>query len=458
MVEKIKTDVCVIGAGSGGLSLAFGAVQMGANVVLIEKGKMGGDCLNYGCVPSKSLLAMAHRNSDFIAAHKHVQQVIKTIAPKDSVERFTNLGVKVIQGEASFINKKEIKVNDKIVYAKYFVIATGSKPRVPPISNLDKINYLTNETIFDLKYSPRHLIIIGGGPIGCEMAQAHKLLGSKVSLIQRSRILSKDDSELTAVVRKRLIENGVDIYENLEIISVNQNDDKIIIKIKHNNQEKIIIGSHLLVAVGRKPDIENLNLAKAQVVFNKKGIMVDKKLRSTNKTIYAIGDVIGGYQFTHISNYHASVVLRNILFHLAAKVNYHAVSWVTYTNPELAHVGLYEQDAREKHGTIKILSLPFDENDRAQAEGDVTGLIKVIAKKNGQILGASIVGNKAGELIDIWCLAISKKLKLKDIATCIIPYPTRGEISKQVAGSFYASLLFSSKMRKLVRFLLWLFG
>lgn len=451
----IKTDICVIGAGSGGLSVAAGAVQMGAEVVLVEKGEMGGDCLNYGCVPSKSLLAMAHKQSNFEQAHEHVQRVIATIAPKDSVERFTKLGVKVIQGEGRFINKKEIKVNDKIIRAKYFVIAVGSKPMAPPITGLDKINYLTNETIFDLSQCPKHLIIIGGGPIGCEMAQAHCLLGARVSLIQRSRILNKDDPELTSVVHEQLIRDGIDIYEDLEIISVEQNGDEIAVKIKQNNQEKIIIGSHLLVAVGRKPDIKNLNLREAQIAFDKKGIKVDKRLRSTNKKVYAVGDVAGGYQFTHVSSYHASIVLRNILFHLPAKTDYRAVPWVTYTNPELAHVGLYEEEANKKFSEIKVISLPFSENDRAQAEGDTIGLIKVITKKNGEILGASIVGNKAGELIDIWCLAINKKLKMKDIAGCIIPYPTRGEISKQIAGAFYAPVLFSKKIRRLVRFLLW---
>jgi len=439
----IKTDICVIGAGSGGLSLASGAVQMGAKVVLIEKSKMGGDCLNYGCVPSKSLLAMAQKaryaKVDFKAAHEHVQRVIQTIAPKDSVTRFTKLGVKVIQGEGKFINKKEIKVNDEIIRAKYFVIATGSKPMVPPIAGLDKINYLTNETIFDLSQCPKHLIIIGGGSIGCEMAQAHCLLGAK----------------LISTVRDQLIKDGVDIYEGLEIISAEQNGDEIAVKINQNNQEKIVTGSHLLVAVGRKPDIENLNLAAAQVDFNKKGIVVDRRLRSTNKKTYAVGDVTGGYQFTHVSSYHASIVLRNILFHLPAKTDYRAVPWVTYTNPELAHIGLYEEEAHKKYGEIKITSLPFSENDRAQAEGNTKGLIKIVTKKNGQVLGASIVGDKAGELIDIWCLAINKKLKMKDIASCIIPYPTRGEISKQIAGAFYAPMLFSSKMRKLVKFLMW---
>jgi pyruvate/2-oxoglutarate dehydrogenase complex dihydrolipoamide dehydrogenase (E3) component len=318
------------------------------------------------------------------------------------------------------------------------------------------------------------------------MAQAHRLLGARVSIIQRSRILSKDDPELTYAVRDRLIKDGVDIYEDLEIISVEQEGAGISVKIKQTklpgfpdqlvrarravplrgsgndmpqnfgDQEKIITGSHLLVAVGRKPDIENLNLNAAQINFNKKGIVVDQRLRSTNKKVYVVGDVAGGYQFTHVSSYHASIVLRNILFHLPAKTDYRAITWVTYTNPELAHVGLYEDQARTKYGKIKITSMPFSENDRAQAEGDTTGLIKVISKKNGEILSASIVGDKAGELIDIWCLAINKKLKMKDIASCIIPYPTRGEISKQVAGAFYAPMLFSDKTRKLVRFLLWL--
>jgi len=470
-MNAIKTDICVIGAGAGGLSVAAGAVQMGADVVLIEKSMMGGDCLNYGCVPSKSLLSAAHimdtlKNADKLGihvnnysvdyqeVHNHIHNVIKTIAPKDSIERFEKLGVKVIKGEASFKNSKEVIVGDKVVHAKYFVIATGSKPIVLPIKGLESVNYLTNETIFDLKEIPEHLVVIGGGPIGCELSQGLRLLGAKVTIIQRSRILAKDDQELTNVVYDKFIEDGLEVYENTNIDSIENIDGKIIVNFEHKGKVAKVAGSHLLLSVGRKPNIDRLNLNAAGIEYSSRGIHINSRLRTSNKKIFALGDAALGYKFTHMAGYQAGIIIRNILFRIPAKVNYNAVPWVTYTEPELAHVGMHEDEALKKFKDAKILKLPFSDNDRAQSELKTKGMIKVITNKNGLILGASIVGSNAGDLIGTWCLAISQKLKIGSVAGCIIPYPTRGEINKQVAGSFYTPMLYSDKTRKIVKFIM----
>ncbi len=472
MGNQLKTDVCIIGAGAAGLSIAATASQMGAKVVLIEHAKMGGDCLNYGCVPSKTLIACARAaktiqeaekyglqanksNTDYLKVRDKIRQVISTIAKHDSVERFEKLDVKVIQGTATFHDKRTIEVNNQLIHAHYFVIATGSSPAIPSIPGLDKINYLTNETIFDLEKQPEHLIVIGGGPISCELAQAHRLLGTKVSIIQRSQLLRKNDPELAEVVKQQLLNDGIEIYENLEHKSVEQNEKEIQINIIDTNKKEIqITGSHLLVATGRKVNIDHLNLEKAGVAYDKHGIKVDRKLRTTNKHIFAAGDVATPLQFTHIASYHAGIIIPNMLFHWPTKTNYRAIPSVTYTEPELASVGLTEKEAREKHQTIHILKYDFSENDRAQTEFDTAGFIKVVTKKNGEVLGASIVGHDVDNLINLWTLMINEKRKVKSIAGLIVPYPTRGEISKRAAGSFYVDMLFSNRIKWIVRFFL----
>ncbi|KJE33854.1 dihydrolipoamide dehydrogenase [Thalassospira sp. HJ] len=472
MNKIINTDICVIGAGSGGLSVAAGAVQMGAKVVLIEKGKMGGDCLNTGCVPSKALLAAAHAaenarqasrfgvltgsvDVDFGRAIDHVHSVIADIAPHDSVERFEELGCTVIQAEARFIGPGEVTAGDSTIKAKRFVIATGSRAAIPPIPGLESVCYFTNETIFENRVRPEHLIIIGGGPIGLEMAQAHHQLGAKVTVIEMGTILPKDDPDLVAVVRDRIKADGISLYEGAktkEILNVN---DQIRVVIEHQGIEITLEGSHLLLATGRKPNVENLGLSDAGIDHSERGISVDARLRTSNRKVFAIGDVTGGLQFTHMAGYDAGIVIRNALFRLPAKVDHSGVPWVTYTNPELAQVGLTETVAREKFGDdIRVVTWDYAENDRARAEADTEGFIKVITTPKGKILGAAIVGRQAGELIGVWSLAISKKMKIGAIAGMIAPYPTLGELSKRVAGAWYTPSLFSEKTRKLVRFLL----
>lgn len=464
--DTINADLCIIGAGSAGLSVAAGAAQLGRNVVLIEKGEMGGDCLNTGCIPSKALIAAAERAHDmrnafvfgianeaptinFEAVIDHVHSVIETIAPIDSQERFEGLGVTVLRDAAEFTGARQVKAGNKTVNAKHFIIATGSTPFAPPIDGLKTVPYFTNETIFQNRTLPDHLIVMGGGPIGIEMAQAFRRLGADVTVVEGDRIMNKDDPELVDVVRKQLIKDGVTIIESTFVDRVEKTGGGL--RVTADN--KTIEGSHLLVAVGRKPTVDSLNLKAAGVEFSNKGITVDDYLKTTNKRVYAIGDVAGGRQFTHVAGYHASLLIRTILFKIRAKNNEAIAPWVTYTDPELAHVGLTEEDARERHGDINVQSWEFAENDRAQSERDTRGMIKVSTKKNGEIVGASIVGRGAGDLIQPWQYAIANGQKVKSFTNMVAPYPTRGEISKRVAGAFFTDTLFSDKTRKLVSLL-----
>ncbi|MHC8491084.1 dihydrolipoyl dehydrogenase family protein [Thalassospira sp. SM2505] len=472
MNKVLKTDICVIGAGSGGLSVAAGAVQMGANVVLVEKGRMGGDCLNTGCVPSKALLAAAHAAENartanrfgvatgpieinFAQAIEHVHSVISGIAPHDSVERFEELGCTVIQAEAHFTSPDTLVAGDKTIRAKRFVIATGSRAAVPPIPGLETVPYFTNENIFENRICPEHLIIIGGGPIGLEMAQAHQQLGAKVTIVEMMTILPKDDPDMVSVVRDEIKDSDITLYENSKTREIHPAGDLIRVIIEHDGIEITLEGSHLLLATGRRPNVENLGLEEAGVAFERTGISVDTRLRTSNRKIFAIGDVTGGLQFTHMAGYDAGIVIRNALFRLPAKVDHSAVPWVTYTHPEVAQVGMTEAAARARHGdAIRVVTWDYAENDRARAEDDTTGFIKVITTPKGRILGAGIVGRQAGELIGLWSLAISRKMKIGAIAGMIAPYPTLGELSKRVAGAWYTPSLFSEKTRKIVRFLL----
>ncbi len=470
--ESIVTaDIAIIGGGSGGLSVAAGAAQMGARVVLIEKGAMGGDCLNTGCVPSKALLAAGHaaqavRDSgrfgvnghepeiDFLKVHDHVKGVIGGIAPNDSVERFEGLGVKVIQAAAHFTDSRGLRAGGQVVRARRFVIATGSSPALPSIEGLAEVSFLTNETIFELTERPEHLIVLGGGPIGIELAQAHRRLGARVTVIEAFGILAKDDPDAVAVVRRRLTAEGLSLREGVRVTRATRRGNGVAIEIEGADGElESVIGSHLLVAAGRRPNVENLGLEAAGVVYTKKGISVDARLRTSNKRIFAIGDVAGGYQFTHMAGYHAGIVIRNALFKLPAKVKYHAVPWVTYSDPELAHVGLDEAAARGKHGAVRTVAWPFEENDRARAERETEGFVKAVMDAKGRILGATIVGRHAGELILPWVLAVERGLKIGAMAGMIAPYPTLGEASKRAAGSYFTPKLFSQGTRKLVGFL-----
>lgn len=462
-MARIETDICVIGGGSGGLSVAAGAVQMGARVVLVEGGAMGGDCLNHGCVPSKALLAAAHKAHamqggmgvaaqpavvDFAAVKDHVAAVIAGIAPHDSVERFTGLGVRVIEAHGRFAGPATLEAGEHVITARRFVVATGSRPFVPPIPGLADVPYLTNETLFDLRARPDHLLVIGGGPIGLEMAQAHRRLGCRVTVIEAQKAMGRDDPELAAVVLDHLRGEGIEILEDTAAQSVSGQAGDITVALPGDRHVR---GTHLLVAVGRKPNIAELGLDAAGVVHTAHGITVGDNLRSTNRRIYAIGDVAGRGQFTHLAGYHAGVVIRAALLGLPARVRDDHIPHVTYTDPELAQVGLTEAAALKKYGgyALEVVRFSYDGNDRARATGQIAGMVKVMVVR-GRPVGAGIVGAQAGELIGPWALAIANRLKMRTLTATVLPYPTLGEVNKRAAGAYFSPKLFDNPMLKRV--------
>ncbi|WP_084863612.1 dihydrolipoyl dehydrogenase family protein [Salibaculum halophilum] len=451
-MTRIETDLCILGGGSGGLAIAAGAAQMGAEVVLLEGHKMGGDCLNYGCVPSKALLAEGKRaragqEVAFKRAKDHVADVIATIEPHDSVERFEGLGVRVIREYGRFISPTEVQAGDTVIAARRFVIATGSGPLVPPIDGIEDVTVHTNETIFELQERPEHLLVIGGGPIGMEMAQAHRRLGCKVTVIEGAKALGKDDPDLAAIVLDKLRGEGIEIIEGAQARQVSQADGRITV---HTDQGAVT-GSHLLMAVGRKVNVAGLDLDAAGVDWDKSGVKVSDTLRSTsNRRVYAVGDAAGGMQFTHVAGYHAGIVIRSALLGLPAKQTTRHIPWTTYTDPEMAQVGLTEVQARETHGDrLEVAEAEFAGNDRAVAEGKTTGRIKIMVVR-GRPVGATIVGPMAGELIAMWAMAIANKLKMSAISNTVLPYPTFSEINKRAAGNYFAPRLFESDTVKRV--------
>jgi len=380
----------------------------------------------------------------------HVHGTIARIAPHDSVERFTSLGVKVVEAAASFVSPTLLKAGPHEIEARRFVIATGSSAFVPPIAGIADVPILTNETVFDLDEAPPRLIVIGGGPIGLELAQAHRRLGCNVVVLEAATILPKDDPDAVVVVREKLMAEGVEILEGSNVTGVAKEGNGVSVNVEVAGSMRSIRGTHLLVAAGRRANVGSLGLEAAGIEYNRTGITVDHRLRTTNKRVFAIGDVVGGYQFTHMAAYHAGIVIRNAVFNLPAKVSCDAVPWVTYTAPELAHVGLSETAAKARDASASALKWPFAENDRAQAERATEGFIKAVVARNGTIIGATIVGKSAGELILPWVLAVKKKLTVGDMASIIAPYPTLSEVSKRVAGSWYTPKLFSQRTRTIV--------
>lgn len=461
-MQDIDTDLLVIGAGSGGLSVAAGAVQMGARVVLLEGHRMGGDCLNYGCVPSKALIASgkaAYAQShaaqygvadvipqvDYAAAKDHVVGVIAQIEPTDSVERFEGLGVRVIQDYGAFISPRQVQAGDHVITARRVILATGSSPMVPPIPGLESVPFETNETIFDLRERPDHLLIIGGGPIGMEMAQAHRRLGSEVTVIEGDSVLGQDDPETAQVIRDQFAAEGITIEEGAMASEIRGEPGAIEVAAKDG---RIFTGTHLLVAVGRRANTDRLNLDAAGIETTKRGIRVDASMRTSNRRVYAIGDVTGGMQFTHMAGYHAGLIIRQVLLGLPARERTDHIPWCTYTQPELAQVGLTEKAARERHGgNLEVVRFEYAHNDRAIAERKTAGLIKVMVVR-GRPVGASIAGAQAGELVNLWAFVLANGLKMKHVAGMVAPYPTLGEINKRVAGAYFSPRLFDSRLVK----------
>lgn len=463
MSETLSPDICVVGGGSGGLVVAAGAAQLGLDVVLVERDRMGGDCLNFGCVPSKALIAaakaaQAQRSGaafgiapveprvDFAKVMDHVAQVIAAIEPNDSVARFEGLGVRVLKEEARFVSADELQAGTWRLKPRRIVLATGSRPTAPPIPGLAEAGYLTNETIFANCTRPDHLVIIGGGPIGLEMAQAHRRLGSRVTVLEAAKMLGKDDPELVTIVLRQLESEGVSLRAGAKIARV----EGTTVVLESGER---IEGSHLMVAAGRAPNVEDLDLDKAGIATTRRGITVDAALRTSNRRVWAIGDCNGLYAFTHMAGQQASLFIRQ-LFWLRAKLDHDGVPWATFTDPELAQVGLSEAAARERHGdAIKVLRWKLAENDRAQAERETAGIVKAVTGPRGRILGAAIVGPHAGDLIQPWCLAVSKRMKIAAMASHVPPYPTLGEASKRAAGSYFTETLFGPRVRWLVRLL-----
>jgi pyruvate/2-oxoglutarate dehydrogenase complex dihydrolipoamide dehydrogenase (E3) component len=467
-------DLVVIGAGAAGLSVAAGASQLGASVALIERGLMGGDCLNTGCVPSKALLAAAHAARtihqaarfgviagkpaacdpviDWDRVRSHVRGAIAAIAPMDSEARFRALGATVLRAEARFIDPATISAGGRAITARRFVIAAGSRAATPDIAGLDKVPYWTNDSLFDLSEQPDHLLILGGGPIGLEMADAFSGLGCRVTVIEAGRIAAKEDPELAAGLRRALAARGVIFREGIHVTSVAPGP---VLQLADGSQ---IAGSHLLVAAGRTPDLAALNLPAGNIQAGPAGIATDRGLRSlTNKRVFAAGDIadpagIGPRAFTHVGSYHAGIIIRRVLFRLPARIDYAALPRVTYTDPELAQTGMTEAEAVASGLKVQLLRWPMADNDRAIAERDTAGLVKLVAFRN-RIVGAGILSPHAGEMISQWTLAITQRTKLSALAGLIVPYPTRSEAAKRAVGSAFAERLFSARTKALVQLL-----
>ena len=470
-MEELRTDICVIGAGSGGLSVAAGAVQMGARVVLIEAGEMGGDCLNAGCVPSKALIAAAEaaaaqRGSarfgaaavepavDFGAVKDHVAGVIAGIAPVDSQERFEGLGCTVIRDWARFVSPRAVEAGGRRIVARRFVIATGSRAVVPPVPGIETVPYLTNETVFGLRERPGHLLILGGGPIGMEMAQAHRRLGCAVTVIEAGRALGREDPEAAAVVLAALRAEGVEIREGQGVVRLRAPDVAGSPGVEAVLADgTVVTGTHLLVAAGRKVALEGLGLEAAGVAHDARGVTVGANLRSvSNRRVHAVGDAAGGAQFTHLAGYHAGIVIRQAVLGLPAKVRGDHIPRVTYTDPELAQVGPTEEEARKHWGDrLTVSRAEFHHNDRAQAMRAGEGFAKVMIAR-GRVVGATVVGPHAGEVLAPLALAVSARMKVSALAGVVLPYPTLAEIGKRAAGAYFAPKLFeNARLKQVVR-------
>lgn len=468
--QNLDADFCIIGAGSGGLALAAAAAAFGQRVVLIEKHKMGGDTLNYASVPSNALLATARRANamrtaspfgirgvepgvDFAGVREHIKSTIARATPNTSSERFAGLGVRVIAAAAKFVDKSTVVAGDFRITARRFVIATGSSPVIPPIPGLQDVPYFTNETIFENAKPLAHLIVIGSGAHGLELAQAYRRLGSQVTILDTARALADEDPELAAVLLAKLCDEGIAIRDDVRVARVSGEQGRVSVEIETPSGPERLEGSDLLIVAGRKANVAALGLEAAGIRLTDEGIKVNAGLRTRNRRVYAIGDVIGGPLSSHAAAEHAEVVLWRTLFRLRARAAGRASPRVVFTEPELAHVGLSEAEARAKHGKIRVLRWPYHENDRAQAERETDGHIKVVTSKRGEILGAGIVGAQAGELIQMWALAISQGLKIKAMTQWISPYPTLSQINKQAAFRYFATSPSNPYVRKVIALL-----
>jgi pyruvate/2-oxoglutarate dehydrogenase complex dihydrolipoamide dehydrogenase (E3) component len=462
-------DFAVIGAGAAGLSFTAAAAQLGLRVALIERDRMGGDCLNAGCVPSKALLAAGHAAAtarragrfgvrlpepviDWDAVVVHVRAAIAAIAPMDSAARYSALGATVLQGEARFLDPDTIAVDGQRLTARRYLVAAGSRPAMPPIPGLEAAAAMTNADLFARLPRPSHLLILGGGPAGLEMAAAYAALGCAVTLVERARIAGAEDPELADALRRVLRRQGVDLREGVHVARAVAGP----VLVLEDGTE--IAGSHLFVAAGRQPNLEALALDAGKVRAGPAGIATDRSLRSvTNRRVYAAGDIadpagLGPRAFTHVGGYHAAIIVRRAIFRLPARVDYAALPRVIYTAPELAQVGMTEAEAISAGLKPRVLRWPLSENDRAIVEQDTAGLVKLVVAR-GRVVGAGIIAPHAGEMIGQWTLAIAARVRLSTLAGLIAPYPTRAEAAKRAVGGYFLASLFSTRVRALARLL-----
>ncbi len=468
-MKQFEYDLGVIGAGAAGLTVAAGAARLGAKTLLVEKEeKLGGDCLHYGCVPSKTLIKSStvyhHMKQagryglpqpdvppvDFRRVRERIRSVIDAIQPHDSPERFCGLGVRVEFGRAAFIDEHTVSLNSRTVTAKNWLIATGSTAAIPPVEGLADTSYITNKEIFYLDCLPESMIVLGAGPIAMEMAQAFCRLGSRVQVVQRSnQILSREDKDIADTLTAVLEQEGVQFFLGSKVHSVQEKGGQKEVVISQNGGEPFSLQAEtLLVALGRKPSLDELDLEKAGVAYDLKGLHLDARLRTTQKHIYGAGDVTGTHQFTHAAGYEGGIVLSNAVFHLPRKVNYTYLPWCTYTGPELASIGLNERRAKQAGINYSVWVEEFRDNDRSLAEGDHTGTLKLLLDEKEKPLGVQILGPHAGELINEWVATLNGSVKLSTLASSVHPYPTLGEINKRVCGSYLSPKIFSDTVRK----------
>lgn len=470
-MAKYDYDLVVIGGGAAGLTTASGAAQLGARTLLLEKDEaLGGDCLHFGCVPSKTLIRTAAvyqqmKNSqryglpsvspppvDYAAVAARIQRVIDVIQKHDSVERFNRLGAEVHFGSPEFVDEHTLKFAERKVTAKKIVLATGSRAAVPPIEGLEEAGFITNREIFKLSKLPESMVIIGAGAIAIEMAQAFSRLGTEVSVIQRSeQILSKEDKDMADMVMQALQEEGVTFHLQCQIKKVEGAQEGKTVVVDQGGREKRVKGEEILIALGRQANVEDLGLDAIDLDFNNKGIAVDARLRTSRKHIFAAGDVNGGYQFTHAAGYEGGIVVSNAIFNLPRRTNYTWMPWCTYTSPELASIGMNEKRAKKEGIEYSVWKEDFSASDRALAEEEARGSLKLLLDKKGKPLGVQILGPHGGELLSEWVAVLNGKIKLSTLAGAVHPYPTLGEINKKVAGSIFAEKIFSEKTKKYLK-------
>jgi len=469
-------DLGILGGGAAGPTAAAGSAQFGAKTILVEKAKvLGGDCLHFGCVPSKTLIrtagvwSLARRAKEFglpgiglppvslAAVMDRVRSVIDKIQEHDSPERFCKLGAEVRFGSPRFVDDHTVDLDGARLTARAWIVATGSSPSLPPVEGIADVPYWTNETVFSQTKLPDHLLILGGGPIGVEMAQAFRRLGSQVTVVEYAdQILGPEDPDIAAILRNRLEAEGVKVLTGTKAIKAASMNSSVHLRVgpaKGEGDPWTIDGDVLLVAAGRKPNVEGLELPAAGVAFSSRGIPADRRMRTNVSHIYACGDVNGVFPFTHVAGYEAGIALSNAVLRLPRKADYTKVPWCTYTDPEVASIGLNEKRAKAAGVEYRVLTSHFREIDRALAEGETEGKIKVLISPSGALLGCQIAGHHAGELIHEWVAAINGGVKLSTLAGSIHAYPTLAEISKKAAGSYYSEKLFSDRTRKILRFL-----